>query len=128
MTDDEFPPGWYEDPTAPGEGRYWNGTTWTEAVSRGGATVNLPIDPAIAEIPPVPGTQMSIPPIAAAAPTTGTGGSNRSRVGIIVGALVVVVVAALIFALANNDSSDSPTPGTDAPPASGAPSPTAGDG
>ena len=54
-----FPPGWYQDPTAQGDARYWNGSGWTESVNRGGSTVNVPIDPSQAQVPPVAGTAPS---------------------------------------------------------------------
>jgi len=30
------PAGWYDDPEQPGQQRYWDGTAWTEHVSRQG--------------------------------------------------------------------------------------------
>ena len=45
-----YPPqGWYADLTYPGGARYWNGVGRTEVVSRGGVTIDAPIDPASAE-------------------------------------------------------------------------------
>ena len=32
------PAGWYRDPFGQGDGRYWNGIQWTDAISRGGVT------------------------------------------------------------------------------------------
>jgi hypothetical protein len=70
----ETPPGWYADPMGRFDHRYWNGTTWTDHVSRGGAqstdalsapTVSEPTAP----IPPVTETpvaqtQAAMPPVA----------------------------------------------------------------
>ncbi len=121
MTNNISPPGWYQDPTGQGDGRYWNGATWTEAVDRGGVTVNVPIDPNQASIPPLPGTQVSIPTPPAASPTGAARTTSRSRTGAIVGLLVVVIVAVVAVVLVSNDSADAPSPGTDAPPATDAP-------
>ena len=119
-----FPPGWYQDPTGQGDARYWNGTSWTQSVDRGGVTVNVAIDPSAAQIPPVPGTQVSIPAPPSTSPTTTGGSSKGSAMGIIVGVLVVVVIGILIFAFVNDDSSDdTPTPGST--PAVEAPAPPA---
>ncbi len=126
MTNNISPPGWYQDPTGQGDGRYWNGSSWTQAVDRGGVTVNVPIDPSMALIPPLAGTQVAVPTPPPAPPMTQATTSNRSPLGIIVGVLVVVVIAVLVFVLVSNDSSDTPTPGTDAPPAT--PAPAAEDG
>jgi hypothetical protein len=132
LTDNTSPTGWYQDPTGQGDGRYWNGSTWTEAVDRGGVTVNVPIDPNQALAPPVPGTQVSIPASPAAVQPVGGGStSSGSAIGAIIGLLVVVVIAVVIFMVVTNDSSDSPTPpGTDAPPATEEPAtdPPADDG
>lgn len=38
--------GWYADPTRRFEHRYWDGTAWTEHVSRAGATATDPVTPA----------------------------------------------------------------------------------
>ena len=112
-----FPPGWYQDPTGQGDARYWNGSSWTESVNRGGSTINVPIDPAQAQLAPVPGTQVSIAPPPSPVQTGGGGSSGGSFMGIILGLLAVVLIGVVIYVLVNNDDSDSPTPGTDAPPA-----------
>ena len=72
-----FPPGWYQDPTGQGQARYWNGTSWTQSTNVNGETVNIVIDPAQAEVPPVPGTQVSLP----AAPTQTVASSGGSSSG-----------------------------------------------
>ena len=36
-------PGWYADPTARFDHRYWDGTRWTDHVSRGGQMVSDPV-------------------------------------------------------------------------------------
>ena len=116
-----FPPGWYQDPTAQGDARYWNGSSWTESVNRGGTTFNAPIDPAQAQLVPVPGTQVSIAPPPTEVQTGGGGSSGGSMMGIILGLLAVVLIGFVIYALVSNDDSDTPTPGTDAPPATAPP-------
>ena len=127
-----LPPGWYQDPTAQGDARYWNGSSWTESVNRGGTTVNVPIDPSQAQVPPVAGTQVSVAPPPSPVQQGSSGGSSGgSMMAVILGLLAVVLVVVVIYALvSNDDSSDSPTPGTDAPPATAAPAtdPPATDG
>ena len=51
MTNGYRPQGWYADPTYPGGAPYWNGVSWTEVVTRGGATLDVPIAPAATEAP-----------------------------------------------------------------------------
>ena len=118
MTNGSTPAGWYQDPTGQGESRYWNGSSWTQSVNRGGATVNVPIDPAQAEQPPVPGTQMAAP-VAPAQPTTVVQqSSSHSALGTIVGVVVALfAVVVLLAVIGNATSDDSPTPGTDPAPA-----------
>ena len=55
MTNGTSPSGWYQDPTGQGDARYWSGTAWTESVDRGGAVVNVAIDPSQAQTPPAAG-------------------------------------------------------------------------
>ncbi len=119
---DANPVGWYQDPTGQGDARYWNGASWTESVNRGGVTTNVAIDPSQAQLAPAPGTQVSIPP----PPTQSASGgsSSSSSMGLVVGIIVVILIGALIYAFVNNDSSDSPTPGTDTPATSEAPATT----
>ncbi len=40
------PGGWYADPTGRSEHRYWDGSAWTEHVSRGGVATTAPVVPA----------------------------------------------------------------------------------
>jgi hypothetical protein len=131
MTAADSPPGWYQDPTGQGDGRYWNGTSWTESVDRGGATVNVPIDPSQAQIPPVPGTQVSKPIPYATGQTVNVSNSKSSPWAVIIGVGVVVLAVIAIFVAVSGDSSDdTPTPGTEAPaaPATEAPAAPVSDG
>ncbi|MCB1002811.1 MAG: DUF2510 domain-containing protein [Acidimicrobiales bacterium] len=116
--------GWYRDPFGQADGRYWDGTRWSDAVSRGGVTLKVPPDPDQAGIPPVPGTELRPP---AAAPSPGYAGASqpapsapsRSGTGVIVAVvLVVIVVAGVAFLLFRDDGGDdSPTtPSSVAPP------------
>ncbi len=130
MSDIEFAAGWYQDPISPGDGRYWNGTAWTDAVSRSGQTITIPIDAARVNIPPVPGSEMrpSAPEEAAPAPApvapVSINTSQNSSAGIVIGVIVVAVVAlaVLVFVLVSggDSSNDNPpatnAPGTSAPP------------
>jgi hypothetical protein len=128
MTNGVAPAGWYLDPTGQGDGRYWNGTSWTESVDRGGVTVNVAIDPSQAQVPPVAGTEVTIP--AAAAPTTQVVASRRSPVGAILGGIFVIIAIVVIVVLVsnNNDSSNDAPTNTNVTPATEAPAPPASDG
>ena len=114
------PAGWYRDPFGQGDGRYWNGIQWTDAISRGGVTLNLPPDPTQATIPPVPGTELRAPTPATAAPQPAA--PNRSAAPVIIGLVLVVALAVGIFFLLTSDSDDTPTtPTTAGTPATNAP-------
>ena len=124
MTNGSSPAGWYQDPTGQGDGRYWNGVSWTELVDRGGVTVDVPIDPSQAQVPPTPGTQVSIPQPAPATETYDLPPQRRSPWGAILGVIVVVLLVVVVIVIVSNDDSsdDSPTPGTTpAAPATEAP-------
>jgi hypothetical protein len=128
MTNGNTPPatpaGWYQDPTGQGDARYWNGASWTQAIDRGGQQSNVPIDPSIAQQPPVPGTQVQLPP----PPTNyevedssgGSSGGGGFIIALIIGLILLVVV---IVVVNNNDSSDESPPGTGDVPATDAPAP-----
>jgi hypothetical protein len=118
MTNGSTPAGWYQDPTGQGDARYWNGVAWTQSVDRSGVTANAPIDPTLAQQPPVPGTQVQTP--APATQTVVEQGSKSSPMGAIIGAIVVVLLIVVIFAIVSNSSDssdDTPVPGTAGVPA-----------
>lgn len=115
MTNGTSPPGWYQDPTGQSQGRYWNGTTWTQMSNRGGTTVNLPIDPAIAELPPVPGTQVMAP----VPPSRGS--SSRSSGGVIIAVVVGLLLVLAVFVALSDDPTDTQPPGEGTAPAEDAP-------
>jgi len=114
------PPGWYRDPTGQGDARYWNGASWTESVNRGGVTLNAGIDPSQALVPPVPGTQVSIPP---PPPTVQnkSDSSSRSVMGVIFGVGVVFLIGILMYAVISNNSDGDDTPSPDSTPTEPAP-------
>jgi hypothetical protein len=119
MSNGTTPAGWYQDPTGQGEARYWNGTSWTQSVFRDGTNINVAIDPAQAQQPPVPGTQMQLPTTAPAQPTTVVTQKSGSSAGaVIFGVIALILVIVVIVAIVNSsDSDDTPTPGTEAPAA-----------
>ena len=132
MTNGTSPSGWYQDPTGQGDSRYWNGVAWTESVNRGGAVVNVAIDPSQAQTPPAPGTQVAppaqqyVPPPPPPAQTVNVSESpHHSVLGVIFGALAVLFLVVLLYAaISSNDSGgDTPTPGTNAPAEEPAPEP-----
>ena len=107
-------PGWYQDPSGVWEGRYWDGLIWTNTVSRGGVTIDAPIEAERAALPPVPGSEMRTPVPVAATPSATVNTPNRSPLGAIFGVIAAVLAVVLIVVLVTNDS-DSPT--DDTPPA-----------
>lgn len=117
------PAGWYRDPTGLGDARYWNGANWTESVDRGGATVNIPIDLSQALVPPLPGTQVSIPSPASGNQYVHVTSRRRSPVGAIIGTVfVVLAIVAILVIVSNNDASDNtPMESTPSAPATDAP-------
>jgi hypothetical protein len=119
MTNGNSPPGWYQDPTGQSEGRYWNGTTWTQMSNRGGQTINIPIDPTTAQTPPVPGTQVRPPH---PPPTSGAASSGSSG-GVII-ALVVGLLLMVTVVVALDDDSPDDTPSDGSVPAEEAPADT----
>ena len=108
MPESTTPAGWYVDPFGQGDGRYWDGLSWTDAVSRGSVTLKVPPDPAQITIPPVPGSGLRAvapSPVQQTAPRPQPPKSSAALV--IVGLIVVIVLAAVIFLVVNNDDSDS---------------------
>src|SRR5215510_7891631 len=116
-TPPRVPAGWYPDPSARHERRYWDGTDWTAQVSDGGvAATDLPSarpSPASehpAEPPPAAGTSVAAPPVAAppaAAPPPDAAVSaavppptrRRRAWAIPVAAIAAVVVLGLVAGL-----------------------------
>ena len=114
------PPGWYRDPTAVGEARYWDGTMWTNSVSRASETIDVPIEPERASLPPLPGSELRPP--ASAPPSVTVNAPNRSPIGAIVGGIVAIAVVIVVIVLvSNNDSSDDESPPATNAPATEAP-------
>ena len=122
MTNVTFPSGWYQDPTGQGNARYWNGTSWTESVDRGGVTVNVAIDSGQAQVPPQPGTQVSIPARSTGAQTVTVSSNNHSVMGIIFAIFFALFLIVLVAAIvSSNDSSNDGPPATDVAPVSAPP-------
>jgi hypothetical protein len=118
MVEGSTPAGWYADPTGQGDGRYWNGTAWTESVNRGGVTVNVPIDPGKAQQPPFPGTQvhkaLTMPAMPISRPisppvTVTAAPASHSPIAAIMGVLAIIFfVILMIVAVSGSSSEDSP--------------------
>lgn len=111
--------GWYTDPTGHGDGRYWDGQRWSDQVNRNGVTVTSPIDPALADTPPAPGTEYvastaaDTPVAAAPAPAPAP---KSSPIAPVLGAIAVVVaIVAIVIALtsgSDDDNDDEQPPST----------------
>ena len=113
-------PGWYRDPSGFGEGRYWDGAFWSSSVSRGGATIDAPINPEHLAVPPVPGSEF-IAPAPVRYPVAVKTNGRSSSVAIIGGIAAVLVGVLILLAVNSGDSSNDDTPPATNPPATEAP-------
>ncbi|MGX1268884.1 DUF2510 domain-containing protein [Streptomyces phaeoluteigriseus] len=130
------PPGWYADPTAPHQERWWDGTTWTDhrrtpefptapvapeqrfgppvpAVTPVAEVFGGPVTPVSGGFGPPPGSGRSSP--------GGGGGRSRAVALVVVAAVLVAAVVTGAVLLRGNDGSGT-APGA-APPAGTAPAP-----
>jgi hypothetical protein len=77
------PAGWYPDPQGRSDHRYFDGTEWTDQVSRGGVVETDPLyaEPATKPARPAPVASSQLPPamVGAAAPTAGTGAGASAQ-------------------------------------------------
>ncbi|UGQ13896.1 DUF2510 domain-containing protein [Yinghuangia sp. ASG 101] len=121
-----IPPGWYDDPSAPGMERWWDGAQWTES--------SRPRSDSAPGVPPAPGMmadqmpgafagtgQTPYPPYGAYGHGPGPIGSGPGKPGnnrrnVIVGAVSLLVaaglVAALVVLLGGGDDDKASTAGT----------------
>jgi Protein of unknown function (DUF2510)/Fibronectin type III domain len=95
------PAGWYTDPAARHERRYWDGTDWTSQVSDGGVTGTdqpgfrpPPVPQAPAEPPPA---ATSAVPAASAVPSAVRRGRRRWAVAAIAAVAVLGLIAGLVI-------------------------------
>ncbi len=116
--------GWYSDPTGRYSNRYWDGATWTNAVSRGGANEVDPGALPASLAPPAPGTAAR----ASAAPqpspiqvTTQGGRSGGSTFLGFVGGIVALIFGLIIVIYAINANSDDDSTPSEDPPTTEAP-------
>ncbi len=112
------PPGWYRDPFGQADGRYWNGSMWTDAVSRGGVTLHVAPDPTQATVPPVPGSELRAPVPTGSDPAPSA--PRSSALPIVVAIVLVLAALAIGFLVINRSDDDSPatptaTTATDTP-------------
>ncbi|MFD5271738.1 DUF2510 domain-containing protein [Streptomyces sp. NPDC058335] len=127
------PPGWYADPTAPHQERWWDGTTWT-GHRRTPETPAAPVSPEQGFGPPVsavtpvsegfgaPVTPVSGgfgPPAGSGRSPSGGGGRSRAVALVVVAAVLVAAVVTGAVLLRGNDGSGT-EPG--ATPPAGTPS------
>lgn len=111
-------PGWYRDPFGQADGRYWNGSMWTDAVSRGGVTLKVAPDPTQATIPPVPGSELRAPQAIGADPAPAP--PKSSALPVVLAVVLVLAALAIGFLILRSGDDDSPstttpTTATDAP-------------
>ncbi|HSA50303.1 MAG TPA: DUF2510 domain-containing protein [Yinghuangia sp.] len=124
-----IPPGWYDDPSAPGMERWWDGSQWTES--------SRPRSDSSPGVPPAPGMMAdqvpgnftgqtpTFPPYATYGPAgsgPGPSSGNRNR-NLIIGVVSLLVVggliAALIVLLGGGDDDKAATAGTLSDPGTG---------
>ncbi|MFH8977358.1 DUF2510 domain-containing protein [Streptomyces sp. NPDC017890] len=125
------PPGWYPDPSAPHQERWWDGTAWTEyRRTPGTAGYGTPPPPQQHPVPqpvrqrPVqqmePGRSSTVPLFTGgAAPRQPGGGTGRGRAVALV-TTAAVLVAAVVTGVLLLGEDDGGGPGTPAPPATAA--------
>ncbi|OWA02073.1 hypothetical protein B9W62_31125 [Streptomyces sp. CS113] len=117
------PPGWYRDPSAPHQERWWDGTAWTdhrrapEPVGYGpavGPAAWTGQPPTPVYHPGQPGQVETLPPSSDGAPG-GPGGGGRGRAVALTAAAAVLVAAIVtgVFVLGEDDGG---SPRTQAPP------------
>ncbi|MEU8730199.1 DUF2510 domain-containing protein [Streptomyces tendae] len=117
------PPGWYRDPSAPHQERWWDGTAWTdhrrapEPVGYGpavGPAAWTGQPPTPVYHPGQPGRPETLPPSSDGAPG-GPGGGGRGRAVALTAAAAVLVAAIVtgVFVLGEDDGG---SPRTQAPP------------
>ncbi|MFJ4646389.1 DUF2510 domain-containing protein [Streptomyces bobili] len=122
------PPGWYADPTAPHQERWWDGTVWTDhrrtpaAAGAGSpASPEQGFGPPVPPVTPVPG---GFGPPAGPGPSSsggGGGGGGRYRpiaLVVVAAALVAAVVTGAVLLRGSDGSGTEP----DAAPPAGTPS------
>ncbi|EFD70306.1 conserved hypothetical protein [Streptomyces lividans TK24] len=118
------PPGWYRDPSAPHQERWWDGTAWTEHRRAPGP---VGYGPAVGGTP-VPGPGPGPEP----GPGTGTGGRGKAVAVTAAAAVLVAAIVTGVFVLGEDDdgsprtrtspvteTATAPAPGND--PASSSP-------
>jgi Protein of unknown function (DUF2510) len=114
------PAGWYADPSTRNDHRYWDGSAWTDQVSRGGVQgidplQPQPVQPVAASTPAPPTARPNpLPPSAVSPIATAPQGKKRpvyTRWWFIVGAVVVVLL--IIAAAAGGGSDDTNDAATD---------------
>jgi len=85
-------------------------------------TLDAPIDPAQATLPPAPGTQVGAPPPTIEYRLPNDDSNDRATLVVVAGVFVACFVVLMIFAIVSNDGSSDQSPSsTDAPPATEAP-------
>jgi hypothetical protein len=103
------PPGWYRDPSAPHQERWWDGTTWTEHR-------RAPETPA----PPVP--EGFGPPVAPGPSSPSSGGRSPVVALVVAGVVLVAAIVTGVVVLGGSDGDGTepaaaPTPATTSAPA-----------
>lgn len=104
------PPGWYTDPMGRFDHRYWNGTAWTDSVSRGGIQhedpVQSPPEPEVAFEAGQAAAPTDEPVDISAAEATPKRKGLTNRAIVIAAVAFVVVIAALAAVAALNKDAD----------------------
>lgn len=99
-------PGWYWDPGAPGQERYWDGTHWTGHARRAGIPITGPGPNTGGWATPTPiPTPISTPTTIPAAGTGAADGKGKGRKGKLItsgGVVVVVLVGVVLWAIFHN--------------------------
>ncbi|MDI2128663.1 DUF2510 domain-containing protein [Yinghuangia seranimata] len=128
-----IPPGWYDDPSAPGMERWWDGNQWTESSRPRSDAPSVPPAPASAPgfgaepMPPGgiggPGAPPPFPPGYGPYPPMGPPPAQKRNRGLVLGLVALLVVggliAILVFALGGGGGGGTATSGRLADPTTG---------
>ncbi len=108
--------GWYRDPTGRYSIRYWDGQQWTDTVNSGGSNAADPMPADMKYVPPAPGTEATVEPVAQQ-PTMQVTQSSRSPGGTILAiVLSVAAIVLVVVVLLNQDGDTDDETGTTEPP------------
>jgi len=118
--------GWHDDPTGRHPYRYWDGASWTSAVSDG---VTSAVDP-VSTVQPEASSNRAAAAAPQATSTQSATTAGQSKIAIAAAAVIAVTLAVFVIvifiaAIGTGPANDDSIAGTDAPAVTDAPNTTA---